>query len=72
MSRNILAIFRLFFIRVLQGGEIFHSFRERERERERERKYFSVERIECSKKALFCGDCYDKNQVITLVALVGL
>ena len=26
--------------------------------------------VECSKKALFCGDCCDRNQAIILVVLV--
>ena len=30
----------------------------------------SVEIVECSKKALFCGECCDRNQTIILVVLV--
>ena len=35
-----------------------------------ERKSSLVEKIECSKKALFYGDCCDRNQVIVLAVLV--
>ena len=28
------------------------------------------DRVECSKKALFCGDCCDRNQAIILMVLV--
>ena len=31
-----------------------------------------VEIVECSKKALFCGDCCDRYQAISLVVLVSL
>ena len=31
-----------------------------------------VDLVECSKKALFCGDYCDRNQAIILVVLVSL
>ena len=60
MSRDVLAISRLFSSRVYIRRRDFlfiQSVVEREI-------------IECSKKALFCGDCRDRNQAIVLVVLV--
>ena len=61
MSHDVLAISRLFTSHMLyRRREIFYSFRE----------CSSVEIVECTKKALFCGDCGDRNQAIILVVLV--
>ena len=58
MSRDVLAISRLFSSRINKTARFFtHS----------ERVCGSVE---CSKKALFCGDFCDRNQAIILVVLV--
>ena len=65
MSHDVIAISKLFFTRAYKAARFFiHS------DREKERKCSLVERVECSKKALFCGDFCDKNQVIILVILV--
>ena len=56
MSRDVLAFSRRSSF-CISGGEIFKIRRE-------------SSLVECSKKALFCGDCCDKNQAITLVVLV--
>ena len=47
-----------YFPSYIYGGEIF----------QRERSLVGI--VECSKKALFSGDCCDKNQAIVLVVLV--
>ena len=65
MTRDIvLAISKSFSSRICNAARFFvHS----ERERERERESSLVERIECSKKTSFGGDCCDRNQAIILV-----
>ena len=64
MSRDVLAISRLFSRRIYEAARFFiHS----------ESVIQSVvqsEIIEYSQKALFCGDCCDRNQAIILVVLV--
>ena len=62
MSRDVLAIFKLFFSRVYKAARFFYSFIE----------CSSVEIVECSKKALLCSDFCDRNQVIILVVIVLL
>ena len=58
MSREVLAISRLFSSRMYKAMRFFiHSGSE-------------CSSVECSKKALFCGDFYDRNQAIILVILV--
>ena len=32
--------------------------------------FLFIQKVECSKKALFCGDCCDRNQAIILVVLI--
>ena len=64
MSRDVLAISRLFSSRIYKAAEVFHSFRESVVQRN------IGDIVECSKKALFCGDCCDRNQAIILVVLV--
>ena len=59
MSRDVLAISRLFSSRIYNAARFFYSFRERQREI-----------VQCSKRGLFCGDCCDRNQAIILVVLV--
>ena len=58
MSRDVLAICRLFSSRIY---EIFFIHSECSS---------VVEIIECSKKALFCSDFCDRNQTITLIVFV--
>ena len=58
MSRDVLAISRLFSSHIYKATRFF-SFRVQ-----------SVGIAECSNKALFCGDCCDRNQAIILVVLV--
>ena len=43
----------------------FLRYTKRERERKRE-----CSSVESSKKALFCGDCCDRNEAVILVVLV--
>ena len=62
MSRDVLAISGLFSSHIYKATRFFYSFTERiQRTTERV--------VQCSKKALFCGDCCDRNQAITLVVL---
>ena len=61
MSRDVLAISRLFSVVYIMQQDFTHSERESVIQREI---------VECSKKALFCGDCCDKNQTIILMILV--
>ena len=60
MSRDVLAIFRLFSSRIYKAARFFYSFRE----------CSSVEKVECNNKALFYSNFCDRNQVIILVVLV--
>ena len=61
MSRDIVqAISRLFSSRIYNGRDF--SLIQRE--------CSSVEIVECRKKALFCGDCCDRNQAMILVLIV--
>ena len=62
MSHDVLAISRLFSSRVFKLARFFIQ-RERESVIQREI-------VECSKKALFGGDCCDRNQAMILVVLV--
>ena len=68
-SCDVLAISRLFSVVYIRRQDFIHSERFRERECVVQRKI-----AECSKKALFCSDCYFKNQAIILVvfSLVSL
>ena len=61
MSRDVLTIFRILSGRIYKAAGFFfiHS--------ESNSKYSSVE---CSKKALLCGDCCDRNQAIILVVSI--
>ena len=60
MSRDALAISRLFSSRIHKAARFFtHS-----------ESVIQKEIVECSKKALFCGDCCDRDQAIILVVLV--
>ena len=59
MSRDVLKISRIFSSCINKAARFF-SFGERERESS----------VECSKKALFCGDFWDRNQAIIFVVLV--
>ena len=59
MSRDVLAISRLISSCIYKPARFF-SFRE----------CCSVEIVECSKKALFCGNFCDRNQAIILVVMV--
>ena len=63
MSWNVLAVSRLFSVVYMRWRDFIHS------ESVVQRKI-----AECSKKALFCGDCCDRNQAIILVvfSLVSL
>ena len=60
VSHDVLAISRLFSSRIYKAARFF-LVRECSSEREI---------VEYSKKALFCGDCCDRNQAIILVVLV--
>ena len=64
MSRDVLAVSRLFSSRIYKWRDflLVQSVIQRE----------VVQRkiVECSKKALFFGDCCDRNQAIILVVLV--
>ena len=55
VSREVLASFRLFSIIYKAARFFFNS------------ECSSVETVECSKKALFCGNFCDRNQAIILV-----
>ena len=59
MSRDVLAISRLFSSRMHKAARFF-TYSECNSERH----------SECSKKALFCGNCCYKNHAIILVVLV--
>ena len=66
MSRDVLAISRLFSSRIYKAARLFinseivlHSI-------------VQSEIVEYSKKALFCGDYCDRNQAIILEVLVSL
>ena len=59
VSWDVLAISRLFFVIYIRRRDFIFS------ENVVQRKI-----AECSKKALFCGDCSDSNQAIILVVLV--
>ena len=50
MSRDVLAISRLFFVLYIMRRDFVHS-----------ESVVQSEILECSKKALFCGDCCDRN-----------
>ena len=56
MSCDVLAISRLFSVVYIRRRDFIHS------ESAVQKKI-----AECSKKALFCGDCCDRNQAIILV-----
>ena len=60
MSRDVLAISRLFSSRIYKAARFIYSFRE----------CSSVEKEECNKKTLFCSNFCDRNQAIILVVLV--
>ena len=69
MSRNVLAISRLFSLfstRIYKAARLF-LFRE-----SLIQSIVQSEIIECSKKAFFCGNYCDRNQAIILVVLVSL
>ena len=63
MSRDVLAFSRLFSSCIYKAARFFYSFREC-------RECSSVKIVECSKKALFCGDFCTRNQAIVLVVFI--
>ena len=63
MSRDILAISRLFSSRIYKAARFFIYS-------ECNNECSLVEVVECSKKALLCGDFCDRNPAIIVVVLV--
>ena len=61
VSCDVLAISRLFSVVYIRQRDFIHS---------EIRSVVQSKTLECNKKALFCGDCCDRNQAIILVVLV--